>query len=150
MIKSAVVSECGTYRYELIRRWGTDENLLNWIMLNPSTADASMDDPTIRRCIRFAKDWAYDGIRVTNLFALRATDPRELANHPDPWGPDNHLYLGRQDGVVIAAWGANKMAECPAILDDVTLMCLGTTASGAPKHPLYLKSDSYARVWRQP
>lgn len=154
---SAIISPCGEYRYELVRRWGTGP-LLGWIMLNPSTADASEDDPTIRRCIGYAKAWLYDGIIVRNLFALRATDPRALATHHDPEGPDNlgHLAECWQQNLTIAGWGANQVAaerlasdhSLRSLLADLNLSCLGVTKSGAPKHPLYLRSDAEPHTYR--
>lgn len=93
MIKSAIISECGKYRYSLSRIW--DENKANvlFIMLNPSTADGDVDDPTIRRCIGFAKSWGYGGIYVGNLFAYRATDPKELLKVENPIGFENIHHL---------------------------------------------------------
>jgi hypothetical protein len=78
MTRDAVLSPCGTYRYRLTRLWDETLPMLGWIMLNPSTADASVDDPTIRKCIGFAKRGGFGSIVVTNLFAFRATDPKEL------------------------------------------------------------------------
>jgi len=85
VVRSAVLSDCGTYRYSLTRRWSPGP-LLGWVMLNPSRADALVDDPTIRRCVGFARRWGFAGIVVRNLYALRATDPRELSRHPAPVG----------------------------------------------------------------
>jgi hypothetical protein len=153
---SAVISPCEEYRYELVRRWGNGP-LLGWIMLNPSTADASQDDPTIRRCIGFAKAWCYDGIIVRNLFALRATDPRELKAHENPVGDDNLYHLGQcwQQNLTIAGWGGHRSAAdliatnsgVRAQLESLNLSCLGTTGSGAPCHPLYLRSDTEPRTY---
>lgn len=84
---SAVISECGSYRYRLERVWEAEKDRVAFIMLNPSTADASKDDPTIRRCIGFAKAWGFGGLIVGNLFALRSTDPKALYGHKDPVGP---------------------------------------------------------------
>ena len=81
LCKSAVLSPCWTYRYELTRRWSS-RPLVGWVMLNPSTADAEADDPTVRRCVRFANAWGYGGLVIRNLFALRATDPSELGQLP--------------------------------------------------------------------
>jgi hypothetical protein len=144
----AVLSDCGRYRYLLRREWGGAPPL-GWIMLNPSTADADQDDPTIRRCIGFAHRNGYGGIRVVNLFALRATDPSELlaADNPigdlyDPW------LLLRICTDVVAAWGAVKPALSPRAREVVDmrpvqgrLLCLGTTKHGYPRHPLYLRAD---------
>jgi hypothetical protein len=140
--RSAVVSPCGTYRYELRRVWAAGP-LCGWIMLNPSTADAEQDDPTIRRCMGFARAWGYAGIVVRNLYALRATDPRELATHPQPWGPDNdtHLMNAVDDPITVCAWGSrgergdtviNALADAGANLHH-----LGLTRAGKPRHPLY-------------
>lgn len=150
---TAALSQDGVYRYELTRRWGPGV-LLRWVMLNPSTADASVDDPTIRRCCGFAKAWNFAGIVVHNLYALRATDPKALRTHSHPIGPDNNRYLCQSplsysDGV-ICAWGANAEPErARAVVrmfaDTRTdLYCLGTTKAGHPKHPLYLPTTSRA------
>src|SRR5690348_16099160 len=109
MKRDAVISDCGRYRYSL-SRWGWDERSGRcvFIMLNPSTADASVDDPTIRRCINFAQGWGYGMLEVVNLFAWRATFPKELALAPDPVGPHNGEYLTRAitiGDITVCAWG---------------------------------------------
>lgn len=142
----AALSENRLYRYSLHRRWAPTSPV-RFIMLNPSTADATADDPTIRRCMGFARAWGYGGIVVHNLYALRATDPRELLAHPDPVGPDNDRYLRDADsaGLTVCAWGAHPAAARRA--DRVIGMLLGSgaaphhlglTKAGAPRHPLYL------------
>ena len=140
----AVFNEAHTHRYLLERRWDTGE-LLVWVMLNPSTADAFADDPTIRRCIRFAKRDGYAGIKVVNLFALRTPDPRELQAHPDPVGACNDRMLreATRDGIAVAAWGAGgklggRGREVAARLAafDVAMVCLAVTKDGQPVHPL--------------
>lgn len=150
----ANISPCGNYRYWLERKWGRSAPLV-FVMLNPSTADASEDDPTIRRCIGFAKRERAGGIVVVNLFALRATDPKELDTADDPIGPGNTRAIGEAllmaattTGFLVCAWGANKNAPDEAErlrrrAKDflVELVCLGQTKSGAPKHPLYIKAD---------
>lgn len=114
--RGALISECGLYRYRLWRRWGIGPHA-TWIMLNPSTADADLDDPTIRRCIGFARAWGFSAIEVVNLFALRATNPRELGRSADPIGPDNDRHLseaGRAAELRIAAWGHRPLGIVPS------------------------------------
>lgn len=123
-----------------------------WIMLNPSTADASQDDPTIRRCISFAKREGAGGLVVVNLYAFRATDPRQLLTAADPFGPQNASTLGYwlysdRVSVAVAAWGAwNKLPRFPvaalALNANRPLACLGHTKSGAPRHPLYVAGNT--------
>ena len=153
-MKSAVISDCGTYRYFLLRG---DQNQLPFIMLNPSTADERLDDPTIRRCMSFAKTFGYDGIIVMNLYALRATDPKELWKHHDPVGPDNDQWLSHMSThspEIVCAWGANARAERVQQVADLleaggaALKCLGTTKHGAPRHPLYIKGDQPLIDWK--
>lgn len=136
---SARLSPCGQYRYTLDRDWLGDgrRGRLVWVMLNPSTADATIDDNTIRRCIRFSERWGYDGLIVVNLFALRSTNHTLLAAHPDPVGPDNDQAIAEACAVaadVIAGWGAHPMAGprglAVAELVDEQFACLGATAGG--------------------
>lgn len=154
---AAVISPDGLYRYELIRRWSNDP-MIEFIMLNPSTADGQQDDPTIRRCISFATRWGYGAIVVRNLYAYRATDPLELVNVEDPVGPQNRAYLGNAIGLcTIAAWGANPAAVGwwngypfgwqPSAIKRKQLLCLGVTSSGAPRHPLYVRGDTTPVPW---
>lgn len=153
----ATISPCGTYRYDLTRRWG-DGPTATWVMLNPSTADASTDDPTIRRCIGFSKREGCGGLRVVNLYALRATDPAELVRHPDPHGPDNPAMLidtaraARRGELVVVAWGSHPMAvrgasEVGGPLATAGAVCLGRTKAGHPRHPLYVKGDQPLEPW---
>ena len=147
--RGAVLSDDGAYRYSLTRWWSA-AGVVRWIMLNPSTADAEVDDPTIRRCIGFARAWGYGSIQVVNLFALRATDPRELTRHPDPVGPDNDLWLIGRDQltvptITVCAWGAHPMAarRVDAVLELLGRYrqiphVLGLTKDNQPRHPLYL------------
>jgi hypothetical protein len=157
---SAVLSDDGRYRYELRRRWGDRPGTIAWIMLNPSTADASQNDPTIRRCIGFTAAWGYDSLCVVNLFALRATDPRELTKASDPIGPDNDDWLYRRSGTigvpaVIAAWGARSLARDRArsliergVLPRHGLSCVGATKDGHPAHPLFVPAGRQPAPWR--
>ena len=161
MIRDAIISACSQYRYMLLRRWGEKPRSVTWIMLNPSTADAEVDDNTIRRCISFSKrkDLNYDSMVVVNLFALRATDPKHLLSATDPIGPKNNYWIqsacNRSD-LFIAAWGAFPKAKS-AVKNVVktihtngyALQCLGTTKNGAPRHPLYLRSDAPLVEWKE-
>lgn len=145
---SAVFSPCRRYRYELWRRWSTGP-YCNFIGLNPSTADETQNDPTIRRCIAFAKAWGYGALCMTNLFAFRATDPAVMKAYEFPiGGHDNDLSLravAEAAGITIAAWGVHGTHQDRAA--DVVKMiprlhCLGLSKDGHPRHPLYLKADS--------
>lgn len=149
---SAVLSDCKTYRYSLVREWDTGPRAL-WIMLNPSTADALTDDPTIRRCIGFSKSLGMGSLEVVNLFAFRATDPDDMAaakaRGVDIVGPGNDATINeasKRAAHVIAAWGADKLAPMRSVLMRTLvkphqLLALGKTKSGAPKHPLYLPTN---------
>lgn len=158
MIRTATLTHCGTYRYSLARTWGDpdSENILCVIMLNPSTADASIDDPTIRRCIGFAKREGCDGLKVLNAYALRATDPRVLRRHLDPVGKLNDVYLmnsANRFGNITVAWGTNIDPSRQKAVRDILrkagcfVSCFGTTKAGFPKHPLYLKNDAPLVAW---
>lgn len=163
MHTDAVISADGHYRYRLRRWWTEAPRFVRFIMLNPSIADATTDDPTIRRCVAFAQAWNYGGILVHNLYALRSTDPRVLGRHPDPWGPQNDLHLtggaDPQDAVdlTVCAWGANPMVELRRTTVAATRACevvdllrlngtvphhIGLTKAGHPRHPLYVRGDT--------
>src|SRR5689334_18589152 len=104
----ALFDPTGRYRYRLWRQWDPAKPAVAFVMLNPSTADATTDDPTIRRCFGFAQGWGFGRLEVVNLFALRATDPRELARHPDPVGPANDAHIAAALALTdqaVAAWG---------------------------------------------
>lgn len=126
------------------------------MMLNPSTADASIDDPTIRRCRGFAKLWGCNGLTVVNLYALRSTDPKQLWASMDSIGHYNDNWLRRlvkEHTDVVCAWGAKAAPDrvgdfCRMVsLLDVRLWCLGTNKDGSPKHPLYVKADTPLIRW---
>jgi hypothetical protein len=152
---SAVISDDGRYRYRLTRTWNTEKPMLAWVMLNPSTADETEDDPTIRRCIGYAKDWGYGAIVVGNLFALRATDPSELDDDPTPIGQENDRYLrevASDAEKVIVAWGASysgnglgavRRTYVTTLLEEEAgeVYALGTTKDDHPVHPLYQPAD---------
>ena len=152
--KAAVVSPCERYRYLLLRRWAAGGKSALYIMLNPSTADALVDDPTIRSCVRLAFDNGYNAIEVVNLFAFRATDPNDLL-HREPseiFGPENRQHIEAAMGrsaVLIAAWGSHKSTllgatEITLLADarNYTFHCFGVTRNGAPRHPLYIKGGT--------
>lgn len=124
---------------------------MTFVMLNPSTAGPDVDDPTIRRCLGFARREGCGELVVVNLFAWRATSPRDLRaaieRGEDAWGPEQAQTMTtalRQDsGPLVAAWGANPIADraVPKLPDWLPWKCLGTTKSGAPRHPLYVRAD---------
>lgn len=151
---SAHISECGKYRYTLARKpevENPDRGTALFIMLNPSTADAQIDDATIRRCRGFAKSWSCNGITVANLYAYRATNPNELWTVLDPIGTENEGILKNliaEHLDVICAWGGNaqpeRVAEFMKIVSKIPsarLWCLGQNKDGSPKHPLYIKAN---------
>lgn len=154
MIKTARISKCGAYRYRLTRYWGPGP-MLPVCMLNPSTADAEFDDPTIRRCIGFAKRENCGGIVVGNLYALRATKPGAVKKCVDPYGPENEDVMYElactavaNDLPVLCAWGAHgsirggdRKAVDAFRREGARMVCLGKTAAGHPRHPLYVRAD---------
>jgi hypothetical protein len=168
---SARLSNCGRYRYQLRRRWSDDGDEICWVMLNPSTADESEDDPTIRRCISFSKRWGYGRLVVVNLFAWRATSPEDVKRELKACkassgiarvlGPKNRAHrLEAMNGsaVVVAAWGASlkpwSTMRARMISYEVAngechpLQCLGTTKDGSPRHPLYVAGTTELVPWR--
>jgi len=147
---SATFSPCGRYRYRLERDWRGGK-AMPFGLLNPSTADAAKDDPTIRRCAKFAERDGFGRLVVVNLFAFRSTDPDALLEQEDPVGPENDAHIGRaliESSKVVLAWGANPIAEdrgkmvALRICGVVPTFALGFTASGAPRHPLYVRGDA--------
>lgn len=140
----AVFSSCRKHRYSLWRTWDRKLPKVLFIGLNPSTADEIQDDPTIRRCIRYARDWGYGGYIMGNIFAYRSTDPAKLKIVKDPIGKKNNYWLKKlysEAEITIAAWGNHgdylNRGEDVANLFK-TLYCLKKTKSGQPSHPLYL------------
>lgn len=155
---SGSFSECRTYRYDLTRTWDDTLQHVLWIMLNPSTADIERDDRTLRRVQSYSEAWGYGGVVVCNLFALRSTDPTVLKRHPDPVGPDNDGFIrewveSTRVGLIVAAWGTHGALHNRALLIDRELVdhevwCVGTTASGQPRHPCRLGDAERPRRWR--
>lgn len=163
MDRGATLSPCGTYRYDLWRRWGPGPVVL-WMMLNPSTADALVDDPTVRRCIGFTKAWGWGGMAVVNRYALRATDPKALVSVHQPGGPENARYWYHWfDSCVfaVAAWGSwSPPKRTPLSVElawpnpihiggraNKPIYCLGTTKGGQPRHPLYVPAAQERVPW---
>lgn len=164
--RSALLSGDHVYRYTLERRWeprGASGDGALWVMLNPSTADAEIDDQTIRRCISFSRALGFRSLKVVNLFALRATDPDELRKADDPIGPHNDRTLeleAAEAQQIIVAWGAQPtfwrqhraemvtalLRRCAFYAQD--LKCLGRTSKGHPRHPSRLANDTKLEVFR--
>lgn len=150
MNKGAILSRNRLYRYVLWREWNLGKGTCVFIGLNPSTADEAVDDPTLRRCVNFAKDWGYGKYVMVNLFAYRATDPRDLKIIPKPIGYKNNHYIKEQchdADLVVAAWGnyghlLKRDKQVLKLLKNVSLKCFKITAQGQPAHPLYQSKDS--------
>jgi hypothetical protein len=155
MHQSAIFDRTGAYRYSLLRTWDAAAPRIAFVMLNPSTADAQINDPTIRRCIRFAQTWGYGTLEVVNLFALRATQPIALKWAAEPVGEDCDRYLleafHAADRTVLAWGNWGKLYERDravlALLAQLSaqqsgLCCLGLTQTRQPRHPLYLKTTT--------
>jgi hypothetical protein len=155
VINDATVSDDGFYRYDLTRRWGEGPTVL-WVMLNPSIADASIDDPTINRCLSFSRRAGAGALVVVNLFAFRATDPAQLLVERDPVGPENwptiQHHLAGEPVLVIAAWGAHEMARRSVIrlklMDAGPMVCLGRTKGGHPRHPGRIAAATPFVTWQ--
>ena len=158
MRRDALLSPCGLYRYRLDRDWEVDSltgrGRVTWIMLNPSVADAQVDDLTVRKCVGFSQRWGYSGLTIVNLYAWRATDPAELLQCADPAGPGNADHVRhaiRHCDLAVAAWGASRNAllrradparglprlhvESSTVRGSRLLFCLGRTRDGHPRHP---------------
>lgn len=155
MDTGAIFSPDRTYRYMLWRQWDASLPKCTFIGLNPSTADERVDDPTIRRCIRFARDWGYGRMQMLNIFAYRATDPLVMRLAEDPVGPDNDQWLAKAATVSamnVAAWGIHgkyrdRQRYVGLLLSGLDIYCLGTTRSGCPRHPLYMRAATQPTLW---
>lgn len=151
----ATISDCERYRYVLWRWWKKWLRPAIFVGLNPSTADETDDDATIRKCVGFAERWGCGGIIMLNLFAFRATDPKQMLKADNPIGPENDAVLREHlvstNGILVAAWGAhghhlNRDVEVSKITDQ--FRCLGTTKDGSPRHPLYVKYQQTLHPWK--
>lgn len=147
----AVFSPCERYRYTLERIWDEGKPFANFICLNPSTATATKDDPTNRRCRGFAWDWGMGGMITTNVFGWRSTDPKGLKDPEEPVGADNDRWImeiASRAGVVVVAWGNHarlnsRSRDVARLLLDggIAATALAVNGSGEPKHPLYLSAE---------
>lgn len=159
MSASAILSPDGAYRYRLTRS-ATVEGVATctrgtvcWVMLNPSTADAEVDDPTIRKCTAFTRSWGYASLVVVNLFALRSTDPSALRSYAQAIGHGNDAYIigaAMEADLTVCAWGTKgghlgRDAHVLRMLATVPLHALDITKDGHPKHPLYVRGDTLPR-----
>jgi len=164
MRRFATTSEDGLYRTWLVRKWDVELPTLYVVMLNPSTADGTKDDQTVRRLIFFATLWGFGAVCVANLFTFRATQPGELYLCADPFGPDRDRCLENavQGATVpgsklVVAWGANRAVQDFAAVGPlgiyagrygVPLYCFGKNADGSPKHPCRLPNSTELERWR--
>ena len=145
--QNARISRCQRYRYTLERSWDGGAGTVLFIGLNPSSADHKQDDPTIRRCVRFAKDWGYGSMAIVNLFAYRATFPEDLRTAENPIGPRNNYWLTKMiesADLAIACWGnhGSFLARNKTVLKRFSgLHCIVQNKSLHPAHPLYLKAS---------
>ena len=153
----ATFSVCGRYRYRLWRLWDHRPRLC-FVMLNPSSADADINDPTVARCEERGRRAGFGGIVVVNLFGFGATDPAEMKRAEDPVGPENDQHIleaTREAGVVVCAWGNHgshrgRSAEVRALLARHGIACHALRVSektGEPWHPLYLGYDIQPQPW---
>jgi hypothetical protein len=147
----------GIYRYLLTRWWGPAPETLLWVLLNPSVADASRSDPTLRRCIAFSKREGYQRMAIVNLFAFRATDPQELRLAQDPVGALNRSYVEQAAASahkIVVAWGDQGTFLCQdqqvlEWLSAYQLWSLGQTKQHCPRHPLYRPADEPLHLFRE-
>jgi hypothetical protein len=155
----AVYSNCESYRYSLTQLWGPGQRLL-CVMLNPSTATETQNDPTIERCERRARSAGFGALRVVNLFAFRATDPKRLSGTPDPVGPANDATLAESvawSDLILCGWGQHGHLLGRAALVEAwlrgggwPLYHLGLNKDGSPKHPLYIAYQRQPALWSRP
>lgn len=155
---TATFNTARTHRYLLTRVWNPEVPPAVFVMLNPSTADAFRRDPTVTRCLGFARREHAGGLVVLNLFGLRSTDPSALAGHPDPIGCSNNqliLESVQHTKIVIVAWGVHgtlrdRDSEVTSLLvqHDIELMCLGRNQGGSPKHPLLVRGSQPLEPYR--
>jgi len=148
----AVFSDCKKYRYALWRIWDESKSSVMFIGLNPSTADENNDDPTIRRVKKFAYDWGFGGVFMTNLFGYISANPDELKKCNDPVGENDHWLksVAHVCGIIVCAWGAfDVFSRDKEVLKSFPMVyCLGVNRNGSPKHPLYLKANTKLIIYK--
>lgn len=155
-LKGACFSEDRIYRYALWRIWSKGLPKLLVVGLNPSIADETTDDHTIKRCLGFAASWGFGGLIMTNVFAYRETDPMKMMEATDPVGPMNEVWLRHYNdkvSFVLAAWGQHcppRKAEEVCCLLNRPLHCLGKTKNGSPKHPLRIAANTKPTLFWEP
>jgi hypothetical protein len=156
MRRRAVFDATGAYRYSLTREWDTAGTRVCFVLLNPSAADAAADDPTVRRCIGFARDWGFGALEVVNLFAFRTAFPAALRRADDPVGSENDLHLAKavaRAERTVVGWGVHggfrdRAAIVSRLLESA--LCFGRTRDGHPRHPLYLPRTAATVEYRLP
>jgi hypothetical protein len=150
----ALFSTCRNWRYALWRNWEGGNGRVLFIGLNPSKADEHHNDPTIRRCMGFARDWGYGGILMGNIYAFCATRPSELFKTPEKEGPENQQILDTMCHLatkVVCCWGNHglaKQGDMPLLSGKLPIHCLKLNRSGAPAHPLYLRKYLKPAIWK--
>ncbi len=156
MRSGAVIDSTGDYRYLLWREWDSERKTVAFIMLNPSRADAEVNDPTITRCIKFALAWGYGRLEVVNLFAYRTPHPSLLKQAAEPIGKDNDRFIletaQRSDRLILAwgnhgTWQQQDLYVLQLLKNYTHLYCFGITRKGCPRHPLYLRSTSKPQIY---
>ena len=151
----AVFSPCRRWRYRLWRRWNASQPVANFLMLNPSTADEVQLDPTCARARDFAQRWGYGALIVTNIFAFRNTNPKQMKAAADPVGPGNDAAIvraARESALVVCAWGNHgafleRSTRIKELLKNQKLHALRLNANGEPAHPLYLPGKLKPISW---
>jgi len=154
----ASFSRCRVWRYLLWRRLTQRkrQRAIAFVGLNPSTADETKNDPTVRRCIDFARRWNFDLFYMLNAYAFRATDPAEMKRAADPVGKETDKVLravASQCRLIVAAWGVHISDERERdVLSalNCSVRCLGRTKHGRPRHPLYLRKDTQHQLFWRP
>jgi hypothetical protein len=152
----AMFSHDRVYRYLLTRTWGYGSGMVQVIGLNCSTATATEDDPTVRRCIGFGKRWGFAGLLMTNLFGWRSPHPEAMKAAEDPVGPATDSYLrwaAAYADLIVAAWGVHgsyrgRDQEVLRLLSEQQIHHLGLTREGHPRHPLYLAGSTQPQIWK--